>query len=230
MRLNAIVVLAAVALSTACQPALGTGGTGSGEPSALADPAGVQSEQTSGTTGRIGVREVRVPAGTRLQLVMETPVASDTSRVEQPIAATLSEPVTVDSTTVFPAGSRVTGQVTDAVRSGKVKGRAQIALRFDGISRPDEDARYSIETQPFARTAPSEKDKDALKIIAPAAGGAVVGRIVGGKKGAAIGTAAGGAAGTAVVLSTRGKEVRLARGAAVTLRLSEPLVVRVPAI
>jgi hypothetical protein len=66
-----------------------------------------------------------------------------------------------------------------------------------------------------------------MKIGAPAAGGAIIGGIVGGKKGALIGTAAGGGAGTAVVLSTRGKEVRLSRGAVLKLRLSEPLTVRV---
>jgi len=51
--------------------------------------------------------------------------------------------------------------------------------------------------------------------------------LIGGKKGAAIGTAAGGGAGTAVVLSTRGKEVHLGKGAAMTLRLAEPVTVRV---
>jgi hypothetical protein len=50
--------------------------------------------------------------------------------------------------------------------------------------------------------------------------------LVGGKKGAAIGAAAGGGTGTAVVLSTRGKEVRLGRGAVLLLRLSEPVTVR----
>ena len=57
--------------------------------------------------------------------------------------------------------------------------------------------------------------------------GAVAGALVGGKKGAAIGGAAGGGAGTAVVLSTRGKEVHLPRGSRLTVRLSAPLTVRV---
>ena len=55
------------------------------------------------------------------------------------------------------------------------------------------------------------KKKDALTIGLPAAGGAVVGALVDGKKGAGIGAAVGGGAGTAVVLSTRGKDVRMAR-------------------
>src|SRR5437016_4190724 len=75
--------------------------------------------------------------------------------------------------------------------------------------------------------APGTKKKDALEIGGGAAGGALIGALVGGKKGAAIGTAAGGGAGTAVVLSTRGKEVNLPKGAALTLRLMEPITVRV---
>jgi hypothetical protein len=62
----------------------------------------------------------------------------------------------------------------------------------------------------------------------PAAGGAAIGAIVGGKKGAAIGAAAGGGAGTAYVLSSRGPEVRLARGALISVKLLEPVTVRIP--
>ena len=48
--------------------------------------------------------------------------------------------------------------------------------------------------------APATKKKDALKIGVPAAGGASIGALVGGKKGAGIGALAGGGAGTAYVL------------------------------
>jgi hypothetical protein len=66
-----------------------------------------------------------------------------------------------------------------------------------------------------------------MKIGLPAAGGAIVGGIVGGKKGAGIGALAGGGGGTAVVLSTRGKEVRVGRGALLSVRLTAPLTVTV---
>ena len=49
------------------------------------------------------------------------------------------------------------------------------------------------------------------------------------KKGAAVGTAAGAGAGGAVVMSTRGEEVRLSQGTKVSIKLTEPLVVKVPA-
>jgi hypothetical protein len=172
-------------------------------------------------------REVTIPAGTSLPVVLDTGVSSETSRAEQPVTAHLSRAITVDGMTALPEGSRVSGVVTSATRSGKVKGNAHIAMRFDSVTPRGDEQRYEIRTTSVGRTAASTKKEDAVKIGAPAAGGAIIGAIAGGKKGAAIGTAIGGGAGTGVVLATRGKEVSLAKGAALTLKLSEPLTVRV---
>ena len=172
-------------------------------------------------------RELTIPAGTNLPVVLDTGVSSETSRAEQPVTAHLSRAITVDGMTALPEGSRVTGVVTNATRSGKVKGNAHIAMRFDSVTPRGDDQRYDIRTTSVGRTAPSTKKNDAMKIGAPAAGGAIIGAIVGGKKGAAIGTAVGGGAGAGVVLSTRGKEVGLAKGAALTLKLSAPVTIRV---
>ena len=173
------------------------------------------------------IRDITLPAGTRLQVVLDTSVGSDTSRVEEAVHAHLSRPVVLRGVTVLPAGSRVSGVVTSATRSGKVKGLAHVAMRFDTVTPPGESERYQIRTLPVGRTAPATKKKDALEVGASAAGGAIIGALVGGEKGALIGGAAGGGAGTAVVLSTRGKEVHVPKGAALTLKLSAPLTVRV---
>lgn len=172
-------------------------------------------------------REVTLPAGTLLRLTLDSSVASDRSRVEDRVRAHLRRPVLINGIQAVPAGSQVLGSVTDVKRSGKVKGRARLAMRFHTLRVAGE--RYDIRSGRVAREAPGTKKKDAVKIAIPAAGGAVVGGIVGGKKGAAIGTAVGGGGGTAYVLSTRGKEVRLGSGAAITIRLLEPIRVRVPA-
>ena len=173
------------------------------------------------------VREITIPAGTELPIVLDTSVGSDTSKVEQPVRAHLSRAVLVDGETVLAEGSSVMGVVTDATRSGKVKGRAHVAVRFDTVVPGGGDERYPIATAAIGRTAPATKKEDAIKIGAPAAGGAIVGAIIGGGKGAAIGTAVGGGAGTGVVLSTRGKETRIPVGSALRLRLTEPLTVRI---
>jgi hypothetical protein len=170
---------------------------------------------------------VTLPAGTRLPIRLDTSVGSDISHAEQPVHAHLSGPVTVRGQQVLAPGSRVSGVVTRAIRSGKVKGRARILVRFNTLVPRGDDERYSIRTAAVSRIAPATTKRDALEIGGGAAGGALVGSLIGGKKGALIGSAAGGGAGSAVVLSTRGKEVRLAKGSALVLRLSEPVTIRV---
>ena len=172
-------------------------------------------------------REITIPAGTTLNVTLDTAVASDTSRVEEAVTAHLTRAVRVQGLTVLPEGSRIGGVVTDATRSAKVKGRAHVAVRFDSLTPRGEDHRYAIRTASVGRTATATKQKDAMKIGAPAAGGAIIGALLGGKKGALVGTAVGGGAGTAAVLSTRGDEAHLAKGSALTLKLAAPVTVRV---
>jgi hypothetical protein len=172
-------------------------------------------------------REITIPEGRVLRVSLRTPVASDTSAVEDPVTADLQSPVVVDGLTVLPAGTELHGNVTNVARSGKVKGRAQLSLRFSSVAVRGE--RLDIRTASIAREAQATKKKDTAKIGIPAAGGALIGGIIGGKKGAAIGAGVGGGAGTAAVLSTRGEEVRLAAGTPLSVRLTEPLTVRVRA-
>jgi len=173
-------------------------------------------------------REVTIPAGTTLSLELKTAVASDTSNVEDQVRAALRSPVTVDGVRALPEGTAVLGHVTSAERSAKVKGRASIAFRFNTIDLPGEGGRESISTATISRVAAATKKKDATKIGIGAGAGAALGAIVGGGSGAAKGAAIGGAAGTGAVLATRGEEVRLGPGAAVTTKLTAPLTVRVP--
>jgi hypothetical protein len=170
-------------------------------------------------------REFTVPEGTRLAVRLDSAVGSDSSRVEDPIEATLTDAVVVDGTEVLPAGSVVRGNVAAVEPAGKVKGRASLTLQFASVAARDE--RYAIAARDDMM-APSTKREDAAKIGIPAAGGAIVGALIGGKKGAAIGTTIGGGAGAAVVLSTSGDEIRLPRGTVLSLRLDRAVDVRVP--
>ena len=172
-------------------------------------------------------REITIPAGTTLPLALDSYVASDQSRLEDTVRAHVRRNVVVRDRVVIPAGSSLTGYVTSVERSGRVKGRARLAFRFTRLFVPGAEPQR-INTSVVARQAPATKGKDATTIALPATGGAIIGAITGGKKGAAIGAAAGGGAGTAVVLSTRGREVRLGRGALVGVTLLAPITVRVP--
>ena len=241
MRFITIVAAGLALAGTACDrgqtaaaaaPASSSAATAAAAPAtADAPPAATAAAVASAPAGEaakapVVERDVTIPAGTELPITLDTTVASDVSRVEERVNAHLTRPIVIQGSTALPAGTRVAGVVTDATRSGKVKGRAHVALRFDSIV-PGEGTRYRIETTAIGRTAPATKEKDALKIGAPAAGGALIGAIAGGKKGALIGGAIGGGAGTAVVMSTRGEEVRMPKGTALRVKLTEPLTVKV---
>lgn len=185
-------------------------------------------EDAEKATASQAVREMTIPAGTLLPVVLDTTVSSETSTTEQTVLGHVSRDVIMNDVTVLARGSQVRGVVTDATRSGRVKGRAYVAVRFDSVVPQGATERYPIVTGSVARSAESSRSKDALQVAAPAAGGALIGGLLGGGKGALIGTAAGAGAGTAVMLSTRGKEVTLAKGTPLRLKLTEPLTVHVP--
>ena len=169
--------------------------------------------------------EVTIPAGTTLRLELKSAVGSDTSTVEQPVSAALRAPVTIDGHVALPAGSEVMGVVTDVERSGRVKGRARVAYRFNSVRAGGE--KYDIQTSSISHLAAATKGSDAKKIAIGAGAGAAVGALLGGGGGAAKGAAIGGAGGTGVVLATRGKEVHMGPGADVTTRLTASVTVRV---
>jgi hypothetical protein len=172
-------------------------------------------------------RAVTIPSGTLLPAALQSPVASDASGTEDAVRATLRRPVVVNGIEALPAGTTLHGNVVNAERPGRVKGRASVSFRFNRVQAPV-DGRIALTSAPITRIAPATKKKDAAKIGAGAAGGAIVGGLLGGGDGAAKGAAVGGAAGTGVVLSTRGEEVRLATGTPLSVRLTAPLTVRVP--
>ena len=141
------------------------------------------------------------------------------------MTAELTRAVSIDGREVLPAGTKLAGNVTEVDDSGRVKGRAMIAFRFTSLRTGDEQ--YDVQTAALSHVAPATKGEDATKIGVGAGAGAVIGGILGGKKGAAEGAAVGGGAGTAVVLATKGPEVRLGPGADVSTQLTAPLTVRV---
>ena len=104
-------------------------------------------------------REVTIPSGTTLSLSLTSPVASDTSKVEDAVSAELTHAVTVDGREVLPAGSTAAGQVTSAEASGRVKGRAQVAFRFNTLTTGGE--KYDMQTAALSRVASATKSEDA---------------------------------------------------------------------
>jgi hypothetical protein len=165
----------------------------------------------------------RIAEGTALSVVFETTASSDKSQAGDAVVAKLAADVKDGERVVLPAGAELRGEVLAAQGSGRVKGRARLAVAF--MKLVADGTTYDIQTTAIDVTAQAQKGRDA-KIIGGAAGaGALIGAIAGGGKGAAKGAAIGGAAGGGAVLATKGKEVVFAAGSKheVTLKTSVTL-------
>ena len=172
-------------------------------------------------------REYTLPAGTELEVRLTTALSSDSSGVEDRVEGQVTTAVSQAGTVVVPEGSVLKGDVTAVEASGKVKGRARLAMRFRSLTIDGHDEPYAVALD-MSRLAPATKKADAAKIGIPAAAGGIIGGIIGGKKGAITGVVVGGGAGTAVVLTTAGEEIELPAGTVLTMTLDQPVEIRVP--
>ena len=169
-------------------------------------------------------KEETLAAGTVIRASLQHALTSDSNAPGDPFTAKVVDDVKVNNTVVIPLGSTVKGVVAESKRSGRVQGRAYMALRFTEVVLPNGQA-YPIQASGASRTAPGTKKKDAMIIGGGAGIGTAIGAIAGGGKGAAIGAATGGAAGTGAVLATRGKETGFASGSTLNVKLSQPVKV-----
>jgi len=186
--------------------------------------------------------KIVVPADTTIPLVLKNTISTRTASVGQAIYCETIYPITVGNRIVIPEGSYVKGSITQVVRPGRVKGRAQIGLRFDSLTLPSGVTRPLRATlSGFGTTGeerfqkkesriegPSSKGEDAGKVAQTTITGAEIGTIAGAAdhnvgKGLGIGSAAGAAGGLIWVLATRGKEAVLPSGTNLELQLSVPL-------
>lgn len=194
------------------------------KPSSTAD-GGAQSGVTPAGAKAGGARPpaprpapVVLPEGTAVPVVLETSVSSATNSSGDTVVARVSEDVLVNGRVVVPAQSEVRGHVTAAVRSGKVKGRARLAIAFDQIVVKGRE--HAVEMNPVDVTARPQKKRDGGIIAGAAGAGAIIGAIADGGHGAGIGALVGAGAGTGAVLLTRGQEVELPAGGKWTLKVA----------
>lgn len=171
-----------------------------------------------------------IPRDTIFLVELESSLSTDISQRGDRFQARVIEPREY-------AGAIIDGHVAHVQRAGKLKGTAQLQLSFEQLRMPDNrttnlhaevvevlpDAGSSgvgeVDREGGVKGTDSTKD-DISKVGAATGIGAIIGAIAGGGKGAAIGAAIGGSVGTAGVLSSRGKDVRLARGQQMKIRTS----------
>lgn len=170
--------------------------------------------------------ELVIPADAVLGLQIDRTVSSDLARVEDRVDARVTRDVRVGDRVAIPAGSVVQGSVMEVERGGKVKERAKLGIRFHTVVLAD-GTRLNIRTESIVREGPSPAKGSAAKIGGAAAGGAILGAILGGGKGAVIGGSIGAAGGTAATMAGDRQPAVLPAGSTVSVRVQQPVAVTV---
>ena len=169
-----------------------------------------------------------VAAGTTVDLETIDPLSSKTSKAGDVVRARVVNAVSVDGVVAIPAGTIVQGTVTEATPLNKIGGQAKVIVAFDTIELPG--GNRSALKSGFTWAGKSETGKDAGTIAGSTAAGALAGRLLSKHdktKGTLIGAAVGAAVGTGVAAGTKGQEVEVAAGTALTIQLAEPAQVSV---
>jgi type IV secretion system protein VirB10 len=178
-----------------------------------------------------------VPSGTTVMLKTLDAISTKTARVGDRVYFRSSFPVAIDNHMAIPAGTYVDGEITNLKRPGRVKGRAEIAFRFDKMIFP---SGYTVQLPGAVRQVPDLenakiKDKegtieqnpntgrDVGTIAAPAAEGTLIGLAADGARGAGIGAGIGAAAGVLITMITRGDDIRLEPGTSVEMVTHRPI-------
>jgi hypothetical protein len=174
--------------------------------------------------------KIEVPGGTHIPLVLHNAISTRSARPGDPVYFETLFPVMVDGQVVIPAGSYVSGEITESKRPGRVKGRGELMLKLTTMILPNA---YMVNLNASPSNAgtgggetvnnegkiigDSDKASDAGTVIKSTGAGAGIGGIASGPKGAGIGAGVGAAAGLAAVLLSRGPEAELPRGSTVEI-------------
>ncbi|MGA7919604.1 MAG: hypothetical protein WCA38_08010 [Candidatus Acidiferrales bacterium] len=175
------------------------------------------------------VAKIEVPSGTHIPLVLHNSISTRSARPGDPVYFETLFPVMIDGKVVIPAGSYVSGEVTESKRPGRVKGRAEFMIKLTTLILPNAYMVNLNATPSNAGTGgnettdsegkivgDSEKGHDVGTVAKTTAAGAGIGSIATRSgTGAGIGAAAGAAVGLAAVLLTRGPEAEMPRGSTV---------------
>ncbi len=157
-----------------------------------------------------------IPAGTPLSIEFVSAVNTKNTAVGNAVQGRLASDLVVNGRLAAPAGSTVTGTVTEAVSgSNKIGGMPSVAVTFNSLSTVSGPVAISARVR---QEGASETGKDTAKVVGTTAAGAVIGHQVSSKNGAVVGGLIGGAAGLGIAKKTGG-DVKFAAGAVVNVPL-----------
>lgn len=201
---------------------------------------------TTGTTdaaagdGKVLQGYIRVvPSGTKVPIIMDSAVDSDTSQEGDEFAARTAEDLTIDGNTCVPAGSVIKGRIARLNAPKHLNRGGSVALKFDTITTPDNRqiplsatlvARGGVV---HARRGMKDLAIDTGTMVAPLAVGSLIGVVAGASSsgssgvgtagGLLIGAGIGVAIGTIILCAKKGKRVDVRPGDELKIELAEDL-------
>jgi len=162
-----------------------------------------------------------VPVGTELDVRLQQSLSSATAVVEDRFEATTLVDLKEGDRTIIPAGSVMRGVVSSVTKTTRLERKGSLTLAFDQVRVNGRD--YPIRAT-VTQAIESEGVKgEAGKIGAGAGVGMIIGGILGGVKGALAGILIGGGG---TIAATEGKDVELAAGTVLRVRLDSGLNLR----
>ena len=164
--------------------------------------------------------EREIPVGTEIDVRLVDGLSSERNQVEDRFIATTVVDLQLGERVVIPAGTELRGIVNSVDKAGRVDRKAGLTLAFDRITlKGSEREMLGLVTD----TIEGKGVKGEVAKIGTAAGaGAIIGGILGGVKGAIAGILIGGGG---IVAATPGKDVELAPGTILRVRLDQPPVI-----
>jgi hypothetical protein len=181
---------------------------------------------------------VEVPGGTHIPLVIHNAISTRSARPGDPVYFETLFPVMIDGKVVIPAGSYMSGEVTEAKRAGRVKGRAELGIKLTTMILPNA---YMVNLNAMPSSAgtgggetvdqegkvhgDTDKASDAGTVLKTTAAGAGIGGVAAQSgRGAAIGAGIGAAVGLGAVLLSRGPDAELPRGSTVEVVIDRSIL------
>ena len=175
-----------------------------------------------------------VPAGTALMVRLETTLATFSNRVGDPFQGKIMQPIVLNGKTLIPAGSTVEGRVTKVSEPRRIQGKPTIGILPEAVILPTGE-RYYLDATLTDTNIPGtdvsaegqykgqgHDKRDKLEVGGGAAGGMLVGGLIGGGPGVLIGGAVG-ATSTTVHWLVKHRSATMPAGTQLTLELNRPL-------
>jgi hypothetical protein len=187
--------------------------------------------------------QVVVPIGTRLPLLLRNGINTRTAKAGDSVYFETAYPIAVNNRIAIPMGTFVRGQILEAKRPGRIKGRGEFRIALEQMTYPngytielqatpssvDRDGQEGVDSEGKIK-GPSSKGRDTATVLVATGGGAYIGALAGGitndspGRGALIGGGIAGVGTLIAVLATRGPEAELPRGTAMDVTFDRPLI------